>query len=111
MVDDIPDFPFGSDQCKYGFSPLLPIERCETPKQDFDERYADYYPQLQAAVDQVPGVELLNTEKYFCDNGNCSMTKNGILLYADDDHMNHQGSAFLIDRLSVDNKGLSQALR
>ena len=28
VTDDVPDFPFGADQCKYGFSPLLPIERC-----------------------------------------------------------------------------------
>jgi hypothetical protein len=111
IVDDIPDFPFGSDQCKYGLSPIFPIERCDIPRQDFDDKYGIYYPQLQAAVDQVPGVELLNTAKYFCDNEKCSMTKNGILLYADDDHVNHQGSAFLIDRLLVDYKGLSQALR
>ena len=111
VTDDVPDFPFAPDQCKYGFSPLLPIERCTQSYEDFAQKYAAYYPQLEAAVNQVPGVELLNSAQYFCDQDTCSMTIDGTLVYADDDHMNHQGSAFLIDRLLVDNKGLSQALR
>ena len=111
VTDDVPDFPFAPDQCKYGFSPLLPIERCTQGYENFAEKYATYYPQLEAAVNQVPGVELLNSAQYFCDQDTCSMTIDGTLVYADDDHMNHQGSAFLIDRLLVDNKGLSQALR
>jgi peptidoglycan/LPS O-acetylase OafA/YrhL len=110
VVDDIPDFPFGPDQCKYGLSPLLPVERCDVPRQDFADKYAVYYPQLQAAVDQVPGVRLLNTAKYFCDDEKCSMTNNGTLFYADDDHLNHQGSAFLVEKLLADTPGLREVL-
>ena len=80
-------------------------------QENFSKIYDSYYPALQAAVNQVPGVELLNSAQYFCDQDTCSMTIDGTLVYADDDHMNHYGSAFLIDRLLVDNKGLSQALR
>ena len=111
VTDDVPDFPFAPDQCKYGFSPLLPIERCTQGFKEFAQKYAAYYPQLEAAVDQVPGVELLNSAQYFCDQDTCSMTIDGTLVYADDDHMNHQGSAFLIERLLVDNKSLSEGLR
>ena len=110
VTDDVPDFPFGADQCKYGFSPLLPIERCTQSYEDFAQKYATYYPQLEAAVNQVPGVELLNSAQYFCDQETCSMKIDGTLVYADDDHMNHQGSAFLIEQLLADNIGFRNAL-
>jgi len=110
VTDDLPDFPFGADQCKYGFSPLLPIERCTQEYENFAEKYSTYYPKLEAAVNQVPGVELLNSAQYFCDQKTCSMKINGTLVYADDDHMNHQGSAFLIERLLADNDGFKNAL-
>ena len=110
VTDGVPDFPFAPDQCKYGFSPLLPIERCTQSYEDFAQKYATYYPQLEAAVNQVPGVELLNTAQYLCDLDRCSMTIDGTLVYADDDHMNHQGSAFLVEQLLVDNIGFRNAL-
>ena len=110
MTDDLPDFPFGADQCKYGFSPLLPIERCTQGYDDFSQKYSTYYPQLEAVVDQVPGVELLNAAQYFCDQDTCSMKIDGTLVYADDDHMNHQGSSFLIARLLADNEGFKNAV-
>jgi hypothetical protein len=110
VTDDVPDFPFGADQCKYGFSPLLPVERCTQGYEDFAQKYATYYPQLEAAVNQVPGVELLNSAQYFCDQEACSMKIDGTLVYADDDHVNHQGSAFLIERLLADNIGFRNSL-
>jgi hypothetical protein len=41
----------------------------------FEETYAKYYPELKAAVDKMPGVQLLNTARYFCDDKVCSMNK------------------------------------
>ena len=110
VTDDVPAFPFAPDQCKYGFSPLLPIERCTQSAENFSEIYDSYFPALQAAVNQVPGATLLNTAKYFCSDDTCSMTIDGTLVYADDDHMNHQGSAFLTERLLADNEVVRNAL-
>ena len=53
---------------------------------------------------------MLNTAKYFCSDDTCSMTQNGTLLYADDDHVNHDGSKYLFDELFTDNKDLERAL-
>ena len=110
VTDDLPDFPFAPDQCKYGISPLLPIERCTQGYENFAQKYSVYYPQLQSAVSQVPGVEMLNTAKYFCDQQTCSMTRDDVLFYADDDHLNHQGSAYLFEQLLADNPGFQSAL-
>jgi lysophospholipase L1-like esterase len=106
----VPAFPFAPDQCKYGFSPLLPIERCSQSAENFSEIYDSYYPALQAAVNQVPGATLLNTAKYFCSDDTCNMTQNGTLLYADDDHVNHQGSALIFERLFADNLELKNVI-
>ena len=99
VTDDLPDYPFTPDQCKYGISPIFPTARCSQDVEVFDATYSRYYPQLEQVVSQVPGVRLLPTAKYFCDETKCDMTRDGILLYADDDHLNHQGSRFLAERL------------
>jgi hypothetical protein len=99
VTDDLPDYPFTPDQCKYGISPIFPTARCSQDVAVFDATYSRYYPQLEQAISQVPGVRLLPTAKYFCDETKCDMTRDGILLYADDDHLNHQGSRYLAERL------------
>lgn len=110
VTDDLPDFPFAPDQCKYGISPLLPIERCTQEFDNFSSKYSTYHEQLQSAIDQVPGAEMLNTAKYFCSEQTCSMAIDDTLVYADDDHLNHQGSAYVIERLLDDNQAFRQAL-
>jgi peptidoglycan/LPS O-acetylase OafA/YrhL len=99
IADDIPFYPFYADTCNHGISPLIPAARCTQSSEHFAQEYATYYPQLQATANQVPGVRLLNTAKYFCDERNCKMTNDSALLYVDDDHLNHQGSKFVIERL------------
>lgn len=42
------------------------------------------------------GIKILDTTNYFCDEENCSPTKDGSPLYFDDDHLNMYGSDLLI---------------
>jgi peptidoglycan/LPS O-acetylase OafA/YrhL len=109
VTDDLPDYPFTPDQCKYGISPLFPTARCSQDLENFETTYSGYYPRLEQAVSQVPGVRLLHTAKYFCDEAKCDMTRDGILLYADNDHLNHQGSRYLAELLLEDSPDFTQS--
>ena len=40
-------------------------------------------------------VIILNTAPLFCDEKNCSMEKNGKVLYRDDTHLNIEGSRYI----------------
>ncbi len=102
MTDDIPNFDFDAVACKYRMAPILPFSECSESRKRFDAEYARYYPELRAAVDKVPGVQLLNTMHYFCDNDVCSMNKGETLLYRDNGHLNNVGSRFLVSRMLTD---------
>ncbi|MEB3983913.1 acyltransferase family protein [Mycobacterium sp. 663a-19] len=102
VTDDIPQFPFDALGCKYRKAPILPFPECSDNRQLFDAQRAKYDSELRAAVEKVPGVQLLNTAEYFCDNKVCSMNKDGVLLYRDSNHLNNIGSRFLANRILTD---------
>ena len=103
VTDDVPVFQyFDPVGCKYRVAPILPFPKCSENRHVFDAAYAQYYPKLRAAVDRVPGVQLLYTAKYFCDNYVCSMNKGDILLYRDSNHVNNVGSRFLVNHMLAD---------
>jgi peptidoglycan/LPS O-acetylase OafA/YrhL len=102
VTDDIPVFPFDAVACKYRTVPILPFAQCSEKRKVFQELYSTYYPDLKAAVDKVPGVQLLNTAHYFCDDYLCSMNNGEPLLYRDNCHLNNIGSRFLVNRMLTD---------
>jgi hypothetical protein len=61
VMDDVPPFPFDALACKYRAAPILPSAQCSMDRKLFEEAYAIYYPKLKAAVDEMPGVQLLKT--------------------------------------------------
>jgi len=99
VTEDSPDFSFSPDQCKYGISPIFPTARCSQDSEDFETKYSIYAPRVEQAVNQVPAARLLETAKYFCDESTCNMTSEGNLLFADGDHLNHQGRTYLFKQL------------
>jgi peptidoglycan/LPS O-acetylase OafA/YrhL len=110
VTDDVPGFPFDAVACKYRTAPIAHSAKCSLERRIYEEERAAFYPQLQAAVDQVPGVQLLNTAHYFCDDYVCSMNKGNTLLYRDNNHLNNLGSRFLADRMLADFPQLRAAL-
>ena len=102
LTDDVPRFFFEAVACKYRRAPILPFSQCSQDRGLFDKARATYYPELEAAIDKVPGVQLLNSAEYFCDNNVCSMNKGDALLFRDMSHLNNIGSRFLADRLMTD---------
>jgi peptidoglycan/LPS O-acetylase OafA/YrhL len=102
VTDDVPGFPFDAVACKYRKAPILSSAVCTEALDAFEVGHAAYYRELRTAVDKVPGVQLLNTAAYFCDNDVCSMNKGNTLLYRDGNHLNNVGSRFLANRMLTD---------
>ena len=98
VTDDIPRYPFPAHRCQFGMSPLLPVVQCTQPRAVYDKTYTQYFPRLKAEVQNVPGVTLLTSLDFLCDADECSMTKNGQILYRDYDHLNNIGSRYFVDR-------------
>ena len=103
ITDDVPFFPFEAKSCKYSKSPILLIAECSQDIARFEAMYSSYYPELQSAVSAVPGTKLLLTAQYFCHGETCDMTQDGLLLYRDSNHLNVEGSRYLVRRLLADN--------
>jgi hypothetical protein len=111
VTDDVPSFSFDAVFCKYRKTPILPLSQCSEDRQRFETAHAIYYPALRAAVANVPGVQLLNTAEYFCDNDLCRMNNGEALLYRDTDHLNNVGSRFLANRMIADFPGFRAAVK
>ena len=91
ITDGIPSFPFEPYRCKYKTTLLLD-PKCTIPRQAFDDALNQYTPQFKAAVNSVPGSVFVQTSDVFCDETECSMLNDGIVSYADSNHVNIQGS-------------------
>lgn len=112
VMDDVPDFRFDPYICKYGKIPMLPWTECT---QDADRfwgiRYAKFFSGLQRVVRSVPGAQLLNTARYFCDEATCDMTHDGTVLYRDPSHLNIDGSVYVTNRLLREYPAIKNAQR
>jgi hypothetical protein len=102
VTDDVPIFFFDAVACKYRRAPILPFAQCSEDREAFDKEHATYYPELKAAIDKVPGVQLLNTAEYFCDSNVCSMARGNTVLFRDITHLNNIGSRFLAGHMIAD---------
>ena len=101
-TDDIPKFDFDAMDCKYRLAPILPFARCTEERKLFEKQYATYSNTLRDTVRKVPGVHLLNTASYFCDDNLCRMNKGEVLLYRDANHVNDTGSRYLAHQMLTD---------
>ena len=97
IVDDVPDFSFDPKQCKY-LRPLSQKNNCVEDKNYFYKKYNDFY-EILNELKNIQQVTVLNTVKFFCDEKNCFMQKNGELLYRDSNHLNINGSKYLAHEL------------
>jgi hypothetical protein len=60
----------------------------------FDKKYQTYAPTLKL-LQENKEVSVINTVPLFCNEKNCTMEKDGKLLYRDDQHLNIEGSRYI----------------
>ncbi len=97
ITDGVPFFTFNPKQCKY-LRPLSKKNNCTEDKSYFYKKYNIYYEDLNK-LRNLQHLTIVNTVKLFCDGQNCSMKKNGELLYRDSNHLNFNGSKYLASEI------------
>jgi peptidoglycan/LPS O-acetylase OafA/YrhL len=105
LTNDVPVFPFEPARCKYGRRFALSAG-CDWDK--FDAVLQGYLPLLTDVIVAEPRTKLLDSVRYFCNVGDCSMVHDKVLMYRDNNHLNILGTRFLGDALVRDNPALGQ---
>jgi peptidoglycan/LPS O-acetylase OafA/YrhL len=91
LVEDVPDFPFEPNVCKYNRS-VVSIFKCSMPDKKQSSKYMSIF---EAVQQQVPSVKIIRTNDFFCSDGNCDMAKDRNLFFRDSNHLNVNGSIAL----------------
>jgi len=93
IIDDVPVFSFDPKQCKF-IRPLSSKNNCIEDKKYFDKKYQTYISTFEL-IKKNKEVAVINTVPLFCNEKNCTMEKNGKILYRDDQHLNIEGSRYI----------------
>jgi peptidoglycan/LPS O-acetylase OafA/YrhL len=93
IIDDVPVFSFNPKQCKF-VRPLSFKNNCIDDKNYFDKKYQTYASVFES-LKKNKEVTIINTVPLLCDGKNCTMEKDGKLLYRDDQHLNIEGSRYI----------------
>jgi len=93
IIDDVPVFSFNPKQCKF-IRPLSFKNNCEEDKNYFDKKYQTYASVFES-LKKNKEVTVIRTVPLLCDGKNCTMEKNGKILYRDDQHLNIEGSRYI----------------
>lgn len=98
IVADVPRFSFSPSGCKN--TKFLKAERkCSESSERFYELRRRVMPVLNEAAALSSNVNILDTEKFFCDAKICSMQQEGKEMFADRSHLNIIGSRYVAKRV------------
>jgi peptidoglycan/LPS O-acetylase OafA/YrhL len=86
-------------------SSRLPIPRkrppqCDRPLAQVKASRAVYEELVKRALNELPGVTIIDTMPYFCDEQACHIERDGIMLYADYAHLSEDASRRVILEVS-----------
>jgi hypothetical protein len=93
LVADVPSYPWNVPKC----IGRLGETACRITRESVDAGRAATLEVLKRVARNVPGVSLWDPIDALCDKTNCSPIRNGIVLYADGDHLSVAGSLSLVN--------------
>lgn len=109
--DDVPDFNFNADVCRYRVGPVVPWNRCTMPAAQAQAHRRDVVlPALEELTATHPRAAVLPMFEVFCTEADCSMIGDGQVLFSDSNHVNPAGSRYLVRRLLADGGQLRETL-
>lgn len=95
VVEDIPNYSFHPNRCKYQRSFSFDESLCTQPLQEHIAQKKTYSKVLAEAIANAKGAHFIPVDQYFCVPSKCSMVNNKDILYADNNHLNVIGSNYL----------------
>ena len=91
LVDDIYQFEFDPQRCKYA-RPLSGGNVCTAAKKLFEHQTNKYLHHLMAVQKKFDSVQLIRIGEVFCNGIECSMISGDEIAYRDNNHLNDWGS-------------------
>jgi peptidoglycan/LPS O-acetylase OafA/YrhL len=90
ITDDVPNFPFDPEKCQGRRWMSTKDLTCSVNKEQLIKQ--PFVEMLRAIVQKNPAINFIETQKYLCDEVNCSLALGKKLLYRDYNHLNINGS-------------------
>ncbi len=94
LLTDIPQFGFDPQRCKYQ-RPLSGDVKCDMPYEQVQAQWGEYGAAMVSVQQNYPAVRLLDLNRPFCTAEICSMARDKLLFYRDNNHLNVVGSQYL----------------
>ncbi len=101
VFDDVPNYSFHPNRCKYQRAWSFSPSSCEMSIAERSERKARYSPVLAGAVAAASGISIVSMDPFFCSESECSMVQGSEILYRDENHLNVAGSLYLGEKLKT----------
>lgn len=107
LADNVPSFPFDPGNCK-GARRFSSSGSCTISYRSARAQERVYIGWLREVVRQRPLVRLVSVGKTLCNEEDCRMINDNVVLYRDRIHLNISGSALVGRRLVEENPSLSR---
>lgn len=92
FVLENPELGFSPKDCIQRPFGLFAPKTCSISLASYQERMKDYNQKIYGLAKQYPNIHILDPKDSFCDAKSCYGSKDGKILYTDDDHLNIEGS-------------------
>jgi len=102
FLHDVPELGFDIRSC-FTFRPLVishnAMDPCAVRKSDFLARTKMHRAGVDLILSERPGIKVIDLAQALCDQEWCYGSKNGVLLYIDDDHLSLRGAKYVVRQL------------
>jgi len=85
LMGDVPDFGFDPANCNY--ENKFRFSSCEINYAEFQSQKDSYWPTLSKYLNRSD-IDLVSVDDLFCNERACSMIRDNVILYRDNDHLN-----------------------
>ncbi len=97
IVDDVPNFSFPPEKCRYP-GRWLRAHQCSEKRDHFYRQHSQYFPAFES-LQRKTDVQIIKIADYFCNQDVCTMAKDHLLLYRDNNHLNLNGSTYVAQQM------------
>jgi SGNH domain (fused to AT3 domains) len=94
IVGDVPQFDFDPQRCKFQ-RPLTQNTKCDAPIDLYFKSQRVYVPTFEEVLRQNTQTSYVDPTHWMCNQKDCSMVHDGMLMYRDGNHLNIQGSKYV----------------
>jgi hypothetical protein len=102
FLHDVPELGFDIRSC-FTFRPLVishnAMDPCAVRKSDFLARTKMHRAGVDLILSERPDIKVIDLAQALCDQEWCYGSKNGVLLYIDDDHLSLRGAKYVVRQL------------